>query len=74
MLIIRGVMGQLGDEIIIHKETKLDSKGRLVYEFEKTRVGTNKMNIKNKTHYRSTLVECMFLHTNRGDLLFRDYQ
>jgi len=27
MLIIRGVIGQLGDEIIIHKETKLDSKG-----------------------------------------------
>jgi hypothetical protein len=27
----------------------MDSKGRLVYEFEKTRVGTIKMNIKNKT-------------------------
>ena len=44
----RGI-GQLGDETIIHKDTKLDSKGRLVYEFEKTRVGTIKMNIKNKT-------------------------
>ena len=44
----RGI-GQLGDETIIHKETKMDSKGRLVYEFEKTRVGTIKMNIKNKT-------------------------
>ncbi len=39
----------MGDETIIHKETKLDSKGRLVYEFEKTRVGTIKMNIKQKT-------------------------
>ena len=44
----RGI-GQLGDETIIHKKTKIDSKGRLVYEFEKTRVGTIKMNIKNKT-------------------------
>ena len=44
----RGI-GQLGDETIIHKETKVDSKGRLVYEFEKIRVGTIKMNIKNKT-------------------------
>ena len=44
----RGI-GQLGDETIIHKDTKIDSKGRLYYEFEKTRVGTLKMNIKNKT-------------------------
>jgi len=44
----RGI-GQLGDETIIHKDTKIDSKGRLVYEFEKTRVGTLKLNIKNKT-------------------------
>ena len=44
----RGI-GQLGDETIIHKETKIDSKGRLVYEFEKIRVGTLKLNIKNKT-------------------------
>jgi len=44
----RGI-GQLGDETIIHKETKVDSKGRLVYEFEKTRVGTIKLNIKRKT-------------------------
>ncbi|MGY5148800.1 MAG: hypothetical protein ACW9W3_01920 [Candidatus Nitrosopumilus sp. bin_68KS] len=44
----RGI-GQLGDDTIIHKDTKLDSKGRLVYEFEKTRVGTLKLNIKQHT-------------------------
>jgi len=41
----RGI-GQLGDETIIHKDTKLDSKGRLVYEFDKIKVGTLKINIK----------------------------
>ena len=44
----RGI-GQLGDETIIHKYTQVDSKGRLYYEFEKTRVGTIKMNIIKKT-------------------------
>jgi len=44
----RGV-GHLGDETIIHKETKTDSKGRLVYEFEKKKVGTLKLNIKQNT-------------------------
>jgi hypothetical protein len=44
----RGI-GQLGDETILHKDTKVDSKGRLVYEFEKKRVGTLKLNIKQKT-------------------------
>jgi len=33
----------------MHKDTKMDSKGRLVYEFEKKRVGTLKLNIKQKT-------------------------
>jgi len=44
----RGI-GQLGDETIMHKDTKVDSKGRLIYEFEKKRVGTLKLNIKQKT-------------------------
>ena len=44
----RGI-GQLGDETIIHKDTKIDSKGRLYYEFEKTKVGTIKQNIIHKT-------------------------
>ena len=49
MVTIKNIQGQLGGETIIHKETKTDSKERLVYEFEKKKVGTLKLNIKQKT-------------------------
>ena len=65
----RGI-GQLGDETIIHKETKVDSKGRLVYEFEKTRVGTIKLNIKRKTLENigafTTITKNLKLNGDRG--------
>ena len=65
----RGI-GQLGDETILHKETVMDSKGRLVYEFEKTRVGTIKQNIKKGTLDKigsfSTVKRNLKLNGDRG--------
>jgi len=65
----RGI-GQLGDETILHKDTIVDSKGRLVYEFEKTRVGTIKQNIKKGTLDKigsfSTVKRNLKLNGDRG--------
>ena len=40
----RGI-GQIGDDTILHKDTFVDSKGRIKYRFDKIRVGTIKRNI-----------------------------
>jgi len=40
----RGI-GQIGDYTILHKDTFVDSKGRIKYSFDKIRVGTIKRNI-----------------------------
>ena len=40
----RGI-GQIGDDTILHKDTFVDSKGRIKYSFDKIRVGTIKRNI-----------------------------
>ncbi|GKS67413.1 hypothetical protein YTPLAS73_09600 [Nitrosarchaeum sp.] len=44
----RGI-GSIGDESINHKETIIDSKGRIKYTFEKLRVGTLKENLNKGT-------------------------
>lgn len=44
----RGI-GSIGDESINHKETTIDSKGRIKYSFEKLRVGTLKENLNKGT-------------------------
>lgn len=44
----RGI-GSIGDESIEHKETFVDSKGRIKYSFVKLKVGTIKENINRKT-------------------------
>ncbi len=44
----RGI-GSIGDESINHKETTIDSKGRIKYSFEKLRVGTLKENLNRGT-------------------------
>ncbi len=44
----RGI-GSIGDESIEHKETFLDSKGRIKYSFKKLRVGTLKENLNKGT-------------------------
>ena len=60
----------LRDKTILHKDTIVDSKGRLVYEFEKTRVGTIKQNIKKGTIDKigsfSTVKRNLKLNGDRG--------